>query len=58
LSESPYTTQIKSFYEHIAHDAPVRVTAEDGYRALQIALTAIESAETGQPITLSPEASA
>jgi len=52
LSEDPYTTQIKSFYEHLAHDAPVRITAVDGYKALQIALAAVQSAQTSQPVTI------
>ena len=57
LSEGPYTTQIKSFYEHLANDAPVRVTAVDGYKALQIALAAIQSAQTGQPVEIEEDAS-
>lgn len=52
LSEDPYTTQIKAFYEHLAHDTPVRITAVDGYKALQIALAAIQSAQTGQPVEI------
>ncbi len=52
LSEDPYTTQIKSFYNHIVHGTPTAVTAHDGLAALQIALAALESAETGQPISL------
>ncbi|MCG3209218.1 MAG: Myo-inositol 2-dehydrogenase [Anaerolineae bacterium] len=52
LSESPYTTQLKSFYAALAHDAPVPITAADGLAALQIALAAIESAQTGQPVTI------
>ncbi|MCP4424958.1 MAG: Gfo/Idh/MocA family oxidoreductase [Chloroflexi bacterium] len=52
LSEDPYTTQIKEFFENLANDTPVRVTAVDGYKALQIALAAIQSAQTGQPVKL------
>lgn len=52
LAEDPYTTEIKHFYEAIAHDAPLRVTAEDGLAALRIAFAAIESAQTGQRVTL------
>jgi predicted dehydrogenase len=54
LHESPYTTEIKEFYEAIAHDRPARVTGEDGLAALQIALAAAESARTGQPVQLTP----
>lgn len=52
LSESPYTTQLKSFYHALADDAPTPVTAADGLTALQIALAAIQSAQTGRPVTL------
>ena len=54
LQESPYTLEIKTFYNVLVHDAPTPVTAEDGLAALQIALAAIESARTGQAITLDP----
>lgn len=52
LSESPYTTEIKAFYQALVADAPVPVTAADGLAALQIALAAIESAQTGQAVKL------
>jgi predicted dehydrogenase len=52
VAESPYTTQIKEFYAALIGGGPTRVTAEDGLAALQIALAAIESAKTGQPIKL------
>lgn len=52
LSESPYTTQIKAFYNALAHNANVPVAAADGLAAVQIAMAAIESAQTGQPVTL------
>ncbi len=54
VRESPYTAQIKEFYAALAGDAPVRVTAEDGLAALQIALAAAESARSGQPVRLVP----
>jgi len=52
LRENPYTTQLKEFYDALAHGAPTRVTAADGFAALEIALAAIESAQTGKPISL------
>jgi predicted dehydrogenase len=52
LDEDPYTTQIKAFHDCIANDLPVPVTGADGLAALQIALAAIESAETGKPVKL------
>jgi predicted dehydrogenase len=52
LSESPYTSQLKAFYHHLVADAPIPVTAADGLAAVQIALAAIESAESGRAVTL------
>jgi predicted dehydrogenase len=52
LLESQYVTEIKAFYEAIAHDAPVRVSAADGLAAIQIALAAIESAQTGRAVEI------
>ncbi len=54
LSESPYTTEIKTFYNALAHDAPVPVSAEDGLAAVQIGLAATESAHSGASINLEP----
>lgn len=53
--ESPYTKQIKEFYEGIKKDSPVRLNAEDGLAALQIALAALESARTGKAVHLTTE---
>jgi predicted dehydrogenase len=52
LSESPYTTQIKAFYNALVNDAEVPVSAADGLAAVQIAMAAIESTQTGQPVAL------
>ena len=52
LSEDPYTTQIKAFYACLANGSAVPVTGADGLAAMQIALAAIESAETGRPVQL------
>lgn len=54
LRESPYTTEIKTFYHALAHNAPTPVSAADGLAALQIALAAIQSAQTGVAVTLEP----
>jgi len=54
LLESQYVTEIKAFYEAIAHGAPVRVSAVDGLAAIQIALAAIESAQTGRAVEIEP----
>jgi predicted dehydrogenase len=60
LLQSPYTTQIKAFYDHLLVDAPIPVSAADGLAALQIALAAIESTRLGLPVQLTalPEVSA
>jgi predicted dehydrogenase len=52
LIEDPYVTEIKHFYDVIAHGVPPRVTAADGVAAVRIALAAIESAQTGQRVTM------
>ena len=54
VAEDPYTTEIKAFYNSLTHDTPIPVSGTDGLAALQIALAAIESAETGQAIELTP----
>jgi predicted dehydrogenase len=52
LLESPYTTQIKAFYDSLAGDEPPPVSGADGLAALQLALASIESAETGRPVRI------
>ena len=52
LSEDPYTTQIKHFYDVIAHNAAPRVTAQDGLEALRIAFAAMELAQTGRRVRM------
>lgn len=54
VSESPYTTQIKEFYRALTEGTTARVSAIDGLAAVQIAEAALESAHTGQPVTLQP----
>jgi predicted dehydrogenase len=54
VSESPYTTQIKEFYNALAEGKTTRVSATDGLAAVQIAEAALESAHTGQPVKLQP----
>jgi predicted dehydrogenase len=58
VSESPYTTQIKEFYEALVDGKTARVSATDGLAAVQIAEAALESAHTGQPVRLQPLAEA
>ncbi|MCS7039832.1 MAG: Gfo/Idh/MocA family oxidoreductase [Anaerolineae bacterium] len=54
LLESPYTTQLKAFYRHLMYGDPIPVTAADALAALQIALAAITSTQTGAPVSLTP----
>jgi predicted dehydrogenase len=58
VSESPYTTQLKEFYRALADGVAPRVSASDGLAAVQIAEAALESAHSGQPVTLQPLAEA
>ena len=58
VGESPYTTQIKEFYSALADGVVARVSATDGLAAVQIAEAAIQSAHSGQPVTLQPLAEA
>lgn len=51
LNQDPYTTQAQHFYDLLmGTDVQPVVTAEDGMKALQIALTAIKSAQTGKRV--------
>lgn len=52
LAEDPYVTEIKHFYRVLTEGVEPRVTAQDGLEALKIAAAAIQSAETGKPVTL------
>jgi len=54
VSESPYTTQIKEFYAALADGKPACVSPTDGLASVQIAEAAIQSAQSGQPVQLSP----
>ena len=58
VSEGPYTTQIKEFYSALADGVAARVSGIDGLAAVQIAEAAIQSAHSGQPVTLQPLAEA
>jgi len=43
---------IKSFIDAVEKDTPVFITGEDGLRAMELALGAYRSAETGKPVEL------
>jgi myo-inositol 2-dehydrogenase/D-chiro-inositol 1-dehydrogenase len=48
-ADSPFTTELRDFYEAIEQGRDALVTPQDGLAALKIALAAIQSAKTGQP---------
>lgn len=50
--DDPYKIEIRHFYDVLMGNAAPRVTARDGLAAVRIAAAAIESAETGRPVTL------
>ncbi|MEL6309569.1 MAG: Gfo/Idh/MocA family oxidoreductase [Chloroflexota bacterium] len=54
-ADSPFTAQLRNFYNAIVHDEAPVVTAEEALLALEVGLAAIESAKTGKPVTLNQE---
>lgn len=52
VSESPYTTQIREFYNALKTGTQARVSAADGLAAVQIAEAAIQSAQSGSAVHL------
>lgn len=51
-ARSPYDLELAHFIDALANDQPFRVTPEDAYQAVQIALAAETSAMTGQAVSL------
>lgn len=54
--DSPFTKQLKHFYDCIENNSEPLVTAQDALSALEVALAAIESAKIGQPVIINKEA--
>jgi len=52
LKENPYFLELKHFLTCIERDENPIVSAEDAYKAMEIALAALESIETGKAVTL------
>ncbi len=52
LAESPYSTQIKHYYDAIVNATDFDVTAEDAAAAVEVALAAKESLKTGKAVYL------
>ncbi len=52
---SSYDLEIADFVDALRTDRPFRVSPDDAYQALRIALAASQSAQTGAVVTLEPE---
>lgn len=52
LAEDPYTLEIQHFVDSVLAGQKPSISAEDGMKAVEIALAAIESARTGKVIRL------
>lgn len=50
LNEDPYARQLRHFLHCLKTGEQPVVTAEDAYRAMEIALAALRSIETGEPV--------
>ena len=51
-NEEPYTHELQVFINAIVENQAPLITGEQAKKALQVALAAIESSKTGQPVTL------
>ena len=49
---NPYTAEIRSFIFAVENNKAVEVTGEQALKALKVALAALESSKTGQPVEL------
>lgn len=52
VKQSPYYKELSHFLACINNDEEPLVTAEDAYKAMEIALAAIDSMKSGAPVTL------
>ena len=48
----PYTLELQKFVDCVDHDTEPAVTGEEGLKVLRVALAALESSQTGKPVTL------
>ena len=55
VGRSPYGLELEDFIQALTEDRPFRVTPEDAYDALAVALAAETSANTGRAVTLGME---
>ncbi len=49
-NESPYQAELRHFFDRLADGAPFEAEGREGVRALEVALAALASVRTGQPI--------
>lgn len=54
VAEDPYTRELRAFRDAVAAGQQPPVDGEEGLRALQIAMAAIESARSGEAIEITP----
>jgi UDP-N-acetylglucosamine 3-dehydrogenase len=52
LKESPYFIELRHYIDCLEKKEESIVTTEDAYKAMEISLAAIESIQTGKPVTL------
>jgi len=52
VNESPYLLEAKHFVRCATEGTPPEISGEEAYQALRIALGALQSAETGEPVRL------
>ena len=54
VAEDPYTLELRAFRDAVAAGKKPPIDGEEGLRALQIALAAIQSAGSGEPVEITP----
>jgi predicted dehydrogenase len=54
VAEDPYTLELKAFRDAVAAGRKPPIDGEEGLRALQIALAAIQSTGSGEPVEITP----
>jgi UDP-N-acetylglucosamine 3-dehydrogenase len=52
VSVSPYYLELEHFAQCLQSGEPFSITAQDGLKAVEIGVAALESIETGKPVTL------
>jgi predicted dehydrogenase len=50
--DDPFAAELAHFLDHLENGVPLRVTAHDGLMAVKIALAAMESVRSGQPVEI------